>query len=382
MTLTPHRTIIIVFCSFGFLFGLHLGALPVLIERSSVNDWQFGAAGGIAMTFGLIGASLGGVISHRIDHRAMLLMIIPLCGLALLFALLVTSATAFMVSFAFIALTMSIMDLFMNAEASIVEESEGRKVFSGYHGAASLGMAAAAISGSMVAVHLAPWFNIVLAIVPIMLAWAAVYKTVPHRTNEHNTMNAQSASLPKRILAIIGIAAGFNVACEVAAMHWAGQLLKETAPELAAISGLGLAFYGVCGGLTRIAGDRLREAFGDLRVMSISLFIAICGFGGLGLSPGFWFSVLAFAAVGCGLGIIFPCLYSLAARLAPNARAAAMSFVSIISSIPRIALPWALGAIAQVSNINVVFGTCAVVALLALVLIVISYGKAQAMAKT
>ena len=44
------------------------------------------------------------------------------------------------------------IDLFMNAEASAVEQSLGRPVFNSYHGTVSLGIAGFAIVGSLVAV--------------------------------------------------------------------------------------------------------------------------------------------------------------------------------------------------------------------------------------
>jgi MFS family permease len=379
MTLTPHRTIIIVFATFGVVAGLHLGSMPMLKEISGVSDWQFGAAGGIAMLSGLMASFMSGVLSRHFDHRTVLQIVIPLVGLTLAFALLVNSVFSFMLSFVLIALAIGTMDLFMNAEASIVEEEQGRKVFSGYHGAASLGIAVCAIVGSVIAVTLAPWFNLLVAVVPLTMAWAAVSKTVPHRIKRDDGELKSASPLPMGILVTIGLAAGFGTACETSSLFWAGELLKQTAPELAAISGLGLAFYGFCNGMTRLLGDRLRERFGDLRVMTVSLTIAIAGFTGLGLSPGFWWSVIAFAAVGCGLGVVFPCLFSLTGRLVPDARAAAMAIVAAVSAAPRASLPWLLGAIAQSSNVNMVFGACAIVAFIALTIIITTFNKAQAM---
>jgi MFS family permease len=172
------------------------------------------------------------------------------------------------------------------------------------------------------------------------------------------------------MLALVGLAAGFNVTCEVAAIQWSGQLLATTAPELAAISGLGLAFYGVCVGSMRLLGDRIRTRFGDLRIMATGLTVAMGGFLVLGSAPGFWVSVLAFAAVGIGLAVIFPSLFSHIGQLAPDSRARAMSFASLVSGLPRITLPWALGVIAAAYGINAVFGVLALVAAGALLLIV------------
>ena len=184
--------------------------------------------------------------------------------------------------------------------------------------------------------------------------------------------------MPRKILTFIGLAAGLNVACEVAAIQWAGSLLVSVAPDLAAISGLGVAFYGLCGGSIRLVADRLRANYGDLRVMSVLLFLAIAGFVTLSLTPGFVVSLGAFAAVGFGLAITFPCLFSLAAKLVPEAKAASMGYVAAVGGAPRIILPWVLGVLGLQFSLGAVFAACAVVAMSALALIVLTFAQANA----
>jgi MFS family permease len=103
--------------------------------------------------------------------------------------------------------------------------------------------------------------------------------------------------------------------------------------------------------------------------MVVALAAATTGFAILGLSPGFALSVLAFAAVGAGLAPIFPGLYSMAGRLAPRRRAAAMGFVSAVSSGPRFVTPLVLGWLAVSYGLHTVFAVAAVMALFSLLLI-------------
>jgi MFS family permease len=380
MALTPHQTILLTFASFGAVVGIHVGSMPVLVQQSGISNFDFGVAGGIGMMANITAMSLGGRINRMADHRSVLLIILPLVVAALGFALLVNSIATFMLSFILLSFCLGMMDLFMNAEASIVEQELGRKVFSSYHGTASLGIAAFAIAGSLISVTLAPWFGLLAVLVPTALAWSAIQKSIPVRALHGEDQHAPPVVLPRRILTFIGLAAGANVACEGTAILWAGQLLTAIAPDLAAISGFGVAFYGLCGGLMRLLGDRLRETFGDLRVMSVSLTTAVAGFVVLGLAPGFWMSVFAFAAVGFGLAIVFPCLFALAANIVPQGRAAAMGFVAAVGGLPRVALPWILGVVASQGGVSAVFGASAFVALIALVIIVFSFAQAARLA--
>lgn len=366
---------LLTFAAFGSVVGTQVGSLPVLVQQAGVSPWHFGLAGSLGMLANILSLSLGGIVNRFASHRAVLLAALPLVALALFYALTVASIAAFLLSFILLSAVLGAIDLFMNAEASIVEEERRIASFNTYHGTVMLAIAGFALLGSIVSVKIAPWAGILFAVAPLAAAWVAVYLYAPARPPRTPEARKSSSPLPLRLLAIVGLAAGFNVTCEVAAIQWSGQLLAATAPELAALSGLGLAFYGLCAGTMRLFGDRFRTRYGDLKIMSVSLSVAIAGFIVLGFKPGFWISVFAFAAVGFGLAVIFPSLFSLVGRLAPESRASAMSFASLVSGLPRIALPWALGVIAAAEGVNAVFGALALVATGALLLIVVVYRR-------
>jgi MFS family permease len=165
---------------------------------------------------------------------------------------------------------------------------------------------------------------------------------------------------------LIGIVLGLNVACELTCVQWSGQLLTTLAPNLAAYSGLGVAFYGFCNGTMRLVSDGLRARFGDFNLMMASLCLAIIGLLVLAIAPNFAVSVAAFASVGVGLAAIFPCLFSITTRLVPEARAASLAFISGVGGLPRILLPILLGTLAQAYGLNAIFAAAAGVAVLAL----------------
>ena len=377
MIVSQRNTILLTFAAFGAVVGSHVGAMPFLVKASDITPFMFGIVGGIGMLSNICAMSLGGMINRHFDHRSVLLAMLPMLSAGLLFGLLVGSVATFCFSFIILSAILGTTDLFMNAEGSVVEHELGRPVFNSYHGAASLGIAAFAIIGSLVSAVFAPWFCAVLAGVPLAMAWLAVHKNIPSRAVIARLDRKRPVILPRRILTFVGLAAGFNVACEAAAILWAGQLLTSIAPEFAAISGLGVAFYGVCGGTMRFFGDPLRATYGDLRVMTVSIFTAVLGFVILGFAPGFWLSVVAFAGVGFGLAVTFPCLFALAGKLAPANRAAAMSYVAAVGGAPRVILPWMMGWLAAQFSLEAVFAACAFVAAGALVIITLTFAEAD-----
>jgi predicted MFS family arabinose efflux permease len=375
MTISARHTMLLTFATFGAIVGTHVGALPFVVKNADVSAYAFGVVGSLGMLSNITAMSIGGWVNRHLDHRTVLLAILPMCFLAMIYTLVVQSLFSFGVSVMLLSFSLGTMDLFMNAEGSAVEQESGKPIFSSYHGSASLGIALFAIISSLVSAWVAPWFGALFAIIPVAVALGAIYTSIPKRAVEQHIYAQKTVVLPYRTLTFIGLAAGFNVTCEGAATLWAGQLLTSIAPQLAAYSGLGVAFYGVCGGTMRMFGDRLRVAYGDERVMTISLAVAILGFVVLSLAPGFAISVLAFAGVGFGLAIVFPSLFSLAAQLVPDGRAAAMSYVATIGGIPRVILPFILGWLAQTISLGAVFAACAIVALMAALIIVSTFEK-------
>lgn len=378
MAITPRGTILLTFAAFGAIVGSNVGAFPIIVKNAEVPLWLFGLVGSIGMLSNIFAMSLGGFINRYADHRTVLLIVLPLSFVALCFAQLAYSPFTFVVSAILISLALGACDLFMNAEGAAVEQETGKPIFSSYHGSASLAIAGFAILSSMISVWLSPWFVVLFTAVPVSLAFAAVYKTIPARGVVRHDEQKTRVVLPYRLLTFIGLAAGFNVTSEVVCIVWAGQLLTSIAPEWAAYSGLGVAFYGVCSGTMRLFGDGLRARFGDRNVMLSCLAVAIPGFMVLSLAPGFLISVIAFACVGFGLAVVFPCLFSLAAKLVPEGKAAAMGYVGLVGGLPRVTLPFLMGWLAQTYSLGAVFAASAVVSTTALVIIVATFARAEA----
>jgi predicted MFS family arabinose efflux permease len=270
-----------------------------------------------------------------------------------------------------LATSLSFLDLNMNAEGSEVEEELKKPVFNSYHAGVSLGFAAAAIVSSYLSVKVSVMAPAVLATVFMLWAFVEVWRNIPERAPHQPQAGESHVELPKFKLSLIGLTIGLSNAAEITAMLWAGQLLATLKPELIAYSGLGAAFFGICGGAMRLWGDYLRSRFGDERVVTAGLGMATLGFAVIGLAPGI--SVLAFACVGGGLGFVFPYLFALAGKQLPERRAAAMGFASAVSGGPRFVIPWLLGLAASWYSISTVFALAAILTLATLLMIRLAF---------
>ncbi len=366
MNITPRAAITLTFIAFGAVVGINVGALAVLQKQAGVTPLIFGYMAALGMLSNMIVMGLGGFINKHFDHRSVLLFILPIAYVGLIITLLAQSVLSFAIAIILFNLALGALDLFMNAEAAVVEHASSKPIFSSFHGAVLYAIAIFGIIGSIISIWFGPHWGLIPPLPIVALALYAIHHAIPHRPIAEHEENQKTVQLPKKILIFIGIVLGLNVACELTCIQWSGRLLAELAPQLAAYSGLGVTFYGFCNGTTRLFADRLRARFGDFKLMMVSLGIAIFGLIVLSTTPSFMISVLAFAASGIGLASIFPCLFSITAKLVPEARATALAFVSAIGGAPRILLPIGLGMLAQSYGLNAIYGAAAVVAAIAL----------------
>jgi MFS family permease len=370
MLSSPRATVILIFVAFGAIVGSHVGALPVIVKSAGVDSEFFGRAQSFAMLAALLAMLAGGAISRYYSHRVVMLAALPVCLAGLIYGLSVASPLTYLLSNLVLASSLSFLDLNMNAEGSEIEEEIKRPIFNTYHAGVSLAFAATAIISSYLSVKISVMAPAMVATIFILWAMLEVWRNIPDRVPHKKVETQSKSNLPKWKLTLIGLTIGFSNAAEITAMIWAGQLLAELKPELLAYSGLGAAFFGLCGGGMRLWGDHLRSRFGDLRVVSAGLTMATLGFAVIGLQPGFAIAVFAFAAVGGGLGFVFPYLFALAGKQAAQQRAAAMGFASAVSGGPRFIMPWLLGLVATWYSISTVFALAGLLTFITLLMIV------------
>jgi MFS family permease len=358
-----------VFFAFGAAIGAMAGSMPSVMRSAGMSSELLGFGLTVSTITTVAAMSLGGRIARYASNRAVLLAVLPVFAVSLTAYLVAQSPIWFFLAVLPMGFCFGLTDLFMNAEAVAIEHDMRRPVFMTFHGAVSAGVAVISVLASYLSTMLGTWATGGVAVLLFAVAWGLVQKTVAPRPLSQGKA-ARLATLPNKLpLTLLGIAAGLIIAAETTALLWSAKLLDDQAPSLAAIAGLGAAFFGLCNAAMRLPGDALRSQLGDMKLMILSLLVAIAGFIALGMSASFAGSVVAFAAVGLGLALLIPCIFSMAAGLVPESRAGALSFVSLLTALPRCAAPGVFGVIAAGLGISTAFGLVALALTVALGLI-------------
>jgi MFS family permease len=367
---TPRAALMLVFAGFGAAVGCWAGAIPQVMAATGTDSFHLGIGFTLSSLAGVSAMALGGIIGRRVSNRSVMLGVIPVLALNTILLLVSTQPWLFFASLIAFGAVLGFIDMAMNAEASAIEHDLRRPIFTAFHGSVSIAIALFAIASSFVSTLVNTFATSCLAVLMLAAAWLMVYRLVPARVITSGKAGGLSNLSTKLPLVIMGLAVGLSVTAETSTLFWSAKLLNDQAPQLAAIAGLGAAFYGTCNAIVRFSGDRLRALVNEIPLMLASLVLATAGFMTLGLSISFTVNVIAFAAVGFGLAILCPCLFNMAANQVPANRAAGLSFISLVAGPPRVLAPWAFGWIATSQSTSFAFGLCAVILAVAFGLII------------
>ena len=357
---SPRAVITCVFCGFGVALGAWAGTIPQITRAAGIDDMTLGI-GLTAYTIAYVLAmALGPRLSRWTTNRAILLIVLPFAALSSLALTLSTGPATFFIFLIGFGICLGLTDLFMNAAASAIEAEMARPVFASFHASASFGVACLAICGSLIATWMETWVAGLLAALLLLAAAELVRRHLPARRPALVAdLLSEAAPIDYVPFTLLGLAAGLVIAGETAAIMWSAKLLDEQAASLAAIAGLGVAFFGLCQASIRLVGDGLRARYGDVPLMLASLATATVGFMMVGLSDGFAMSVAAFALVGFGTACVIPCIFALAGRLSAGDRAKGIGFISLVAGIPRVLAPWLFGWLAETQSTSFAFAICA-----------------------
>ena len=366
---SPRAAIMAVFAAFGAMVGTFAGSVPQIIGNYGLNNASYGVGVTVMTATTVAAMGLSGVLARHFSHRHLLLALLPASLILLAMLLTGTLSLVFFAAVILYGFASGATDVIMNAEGGQIEVTIGKPIYTAFHGSVSLSVAVFAIVSSILSTKYGTWASLLAASLAVSFAMLLVFRNITHNRLEpiDTIVRAKSGLLVQFTLPLIlmGLVAGLVIASEIAALFWSSKLLAEMAPDIAVISGLGAAFFGLCNAIVRFPGDRLRARFGDIPLMSATIFVAIGGFAGLGMTDGFVLNVIFFAMTGMGLALICPCLFAMASRETPANRAAGLGVSMLVAGVPRIIAPTAFGAIAEAFSIRLAFGLCAVLLLFA-----------------
>ena len=353
------RAVTLAFLINGLAVASFLVRVPNVRDELALREATLGLVlSGLAVGV-VLGLVLSGVLAARHGSRrltlggaAVMIALLPLAGLA-------PDALTLVVLLVAIGMGGATMDVGMNAQGVGIERAYGRSIMLGFHGAWSLGALTAAVIGSVamglgvsVATHLTAISVVLIALTLV----AAPNLRVEDRVAAPSGPRFALPRGPLLPLALIAFAAALG---EATAADWSGIHLAD---QLQVAPGqIGWGFVASTAAMTtiRLIGDRLVRRVGPARVVVTGGAFATAGYLTIALSSSLPLTLVAFAAVGGGLGVTVPLVFAAAGTrsASPGAGVAAVATVGYLAFVIG---PPVVGLIADLVGLRVSFALVAV----------------------
>ena len=304
------RAIAAAFAVQGLVFISLTTRLPRFQDR-----WDLGelALSGVLLMMVLL-AGAGSLVAERLaprlDSAVVLRAGLLVVAVSVAVTVLAPTRPVFVVGLAAYGVGLGLVDATGNMQAVALEHRWGRVVLPSCHGAWTMG----GIVGALVTLTTGdvPWSAVALVAALPLAATMAPYL----RRDHGGPASATETDVPWRAIVMVGLALVVFYTVDTAAATWGPVYLDDVfdAPEdLVALATLP---YLVASGVVRLAGDRLTEQVGAVRLVRVGAAIALVALTVVVAAPSWPVAVLGFTLLGCGVAVVAPLSFSAAAALA------------------------------------------------------------------
>lgn len=306
-----------------FVVGLVLSAwftqIPQFKARLGLGDGILGVALLCPAAGALISMQAAGRLARRYGSAPLLRVASAAIGVTMVAVGAAPGFAAFAVGLVIFGLADGMCDVPMNAHAVAVEAVLGRPILQRMHAAFSLGALAGAGSGA-----LAVWAGFTplgylagVAAVAVLIALAAAPRLLPAAQDRDPA--AARARQPgqraknrvgwSRFVIVLGLLGAGCLLAEGAAQSWAAVFLRDqrhAAPALASAAFLVFTIVQLGG---RLAGDRLHQYLGPVRLVQAGAAVAAAGLCLQLLAPSPAAAICGVAVYSLGLSVLVPIIF-------------------------------------------------------------------------
>jgi predicted MFS family arabinose efflux permease len=373
-----------VFFSLGLAYASWVARIPAFRDSLQLSHDQLGWA----LLLGGMGAIVAFPVARWLQtlrtSRWMTYWMSLLNALALLPIALSTRVEVLMLSLFAWGFSTALMDVGMNTHSVKVERFAGRAVLSVFHAFFSLGGLVGAVLGALAAqLAWSPLLHfglVALCSVVGLVALRGHLHSYPIEAPSHaRTASQWVPQRPSGIVLLLGCLMLCSFMVEGAIADWGGIFLRDQLAASLAVAPLGFAAFSVSMVLGRLGGDSLRDRYTSAQVLRLAGIVATAGFGLIVLSPAVWLALLGFFAVGLGLSVVVPVLFSSAGHLPGAEGERSLAQVTLVGYAGFLVGPPLLGFVAQRLGLPAAFS---LLAALAAVLAVAAYGLPEHRVKT
>ncbi len=341
----------------GLLYATWAARIPQIQARYEVSD---GTIGLVLLTSSLgafLSMPFAGYISERLGPvRMCVLPALLYAACVPLLAVFETPALLFATYFV-IGVGFGLLDVAMNAQAVEVERGYGRAVMSSFHAGFSGSMIVGAGLSSLIiwaGVSLQTHFLLASGVALALLAFA--HPRLVAAQDAPVVDDGPAFRLPARATWLIGLLGFCSMMAEASIADWTTKYMRDVVGSAGAVAPMSLLAFSAMMTVGRIFGDRLRDRYGDERLLRTGTALALVGLGFAVLYPRAWSTIAGSALVGTGLSVVVPIVFSLSGNLPGFRPSVALAMVTTISYLGLFIGPAAIGFLAENFGLRAGYG--------------------------
>jgi Major Facilitator Superfamily len=355
--LTARRILGGVFFVHGLMFASWAAHIPHIKAQLGLSDGGLGLVL-LATPIGSISAmGAGAWLLPRVGSRRMVAVCLAGYCVSGPFVGVGTSPVALSVELLCWGAFQGTLDVSMNTQAVGAERATGQPLMSGMHGRWSLGALAGAGAGAL-GVWLGASLTLQLVVLGIpALALVALARRLRHEDTLNRVDNdgLGHAHLPLRrwpktviLLAVIAFA---SMLCEGAAADWSAVYLRNSLGSAAVVASLGYAAFAAAMVVVRLGADRFIAHYRAVQVIPALAVMATLVFAAGLLSSNAIVALIGFAALGAGVAVVVPTVFSVAGAIPGVPSAAGIAAVSGFGWAGFVCGPPLIGQLAEATSL-------------------------------
>jgi MFS family permease len=346
-----------IFFGNGFAVGAWAVAIPQVKALFGLSDGSLSIVLLLAAFGAMASMPFAGILTPRFGGTGKTLRVTTPV-FALLFALIPLShfvspsfAVVAVAAFAF-GMFNSLMDIPMNAHATVVEKAWGAPIMSSFHAAWSAGgLAGSAVGGWLI--HQGAdvsWQIGIEAAIALALAmpWTFLIGV------GDKAASGQALAWPERRLLAFGAIAALAMMTEGSVTDWSAIYLKEHLNVAADVATIGFVGYASMMLAMRVFGDYVVRTLGRMRTLQVGAAIVALGVLLVVLTSNPWSVIIGFWLIGAGVANMVPTVFSASADVGVNA-SLGIAMTATVGYAGFLAGPPIIGGIAQVTSLRLAF---------------------------
>lgn len=342
----------------GMLAGTWGAHIPSLKSHYALSEGMLSivllAAGiGTVSSLFVAGRIVGSLGARRASAMSGLVM-----SLLLGIALELPSVSIVLPAMLIFGAAMSIFDVSINTEGSVIESLGGRPVMSNLHGMFSVGgMTGATLALYLLALGIAPRLQLFCVSTGIVIVAIAASRGMleTHAGSDQPGAKAHFA-WPRGLLLIIGVLIFAGMTAEGVMYDWSVLYLQQDVGTSQSMAALGYAVFCGAMALSRCGGDFLRSCYSERMLLRVGASLAAVAMAVVLISANLWVALIGLAVAGAGLAPVAPILFNAATRVPGVSRAAAIASVTSIGYGGFMLGPPLIGGIATATSLTMALG--------------------------